>query len=209
MTVIFDFDGTIADSFAVVVAIIHKLTRRSELVTPEEIVRLRRLHPLELASELGIPRWRIPFMLVMGRREMGRRIGDVQLFGGMADAIAALHRQGNHLYIMSSNSSSNVRKFLRDKGLDKYFDRKIFGGIGLHGKAKVLRRLMRQQGMAPETCIYIGDEPRDITAAKAAGMRCIAVAWGFHSPKILHDHHPYAVVKTPEELLRALQTANI
>ena len=204
MTIIFDFDGTIADSFAVVVAIIHELTNRSELVTPEEIVKLRHMRLLDVAKAQKVPKWRIPFLLLRGRRMMAKKLNEVKVFGGMADTIKWAHADGHQLFIMSSNSTSNVQEFLHQHKLGKYFV-KVYGGVGLLSKAKALRRILKVNQLDANSTIYIGDEPRDIQACAEVGIKCIAVTWGFNAEQLLKNHKPYALARTPEQLLSLLQ----
>lgn len=207
-TIIFDFDGTIADSFAVVVAIFHELTHRTKLVTPEEIVQLRRMRLTDVAKAEKIPKWQVPFLLFRGRRMMAKRLGEVNIFGGMEETIKQLREDGHELFIMSSNSTSNVRKFLRQQRLNEYFS-KVYGGVGLLGKARALRRILKSNNLKPEECIYVGDEPRDIQASKEVGIKCIAVSWGFNAAELLKEHKPHAIARTPEKLLGLLRAATI
>src|ERR1035441_1707741 len=122
-TIIFDFDGTIADSFAIVVSIAHDMIHRSRPVTADEMMTLRQTRLLEVAKIEQIPVWRMPFMLIRGRWLMGKRIDEVGLFDGMATVINQLHKDGYRLIIMSSNSSGNIKKFLQTHKLSQYFDK--------------------------------------------------------------------------------------
>lgn len=203
-TVIFDFDGTIADSFAVVVAIFHELTHRTQLVRPEEIVRLRNMRLMDVAKAEHISGWRIPLLIVSGRRRMTKRLNEVQVFGGMVDTIKQLHADGYQLFIMSSNSTSNVKSFMQERELDQYFT-KTYGGVGLLGKARALKKILRQNHLLAADCIYVGDEPRDIEGSEAAGVACIAVSWGFNAVELLREHHPLAIASTPEKLLSVIE----
>jgi phosphoglycolate phosphatase-like HAD superfamily hydrolase len=139
---------------------------------------------------------------------MTKRLGEINVFGGMAETIKQVHSDGQQLFIMSSNSTSNVREFLLQNELNPYFT-KIYGGVGLLGKARALKRILRANQLKPGECVYIGDEPRDIEASKAVGISCIAVTWGFNASELLKDHKPDAIADTPEELLELLRTATI
>lgn len=203
-TIIFDFDGTLVDSFKVAIEIAHQLTHRSQLVMPEEIVHLRKLRLLNVAQELKIPRWHWPFLLIRGRRMMAQRLEEVLPFPEMPALIKDLHESGYRLIVMSSNSQGNVQKVLDTRSMSQYFVQ-IYGGVGLLGKARALRRLMRQNKLSVNDCIYIGDEPRDIEGSKKAGMKCLSVGWGFNAPELLLEHKPLAVVNTPKDLREELR----
>jgi phosphoglycolate phosphatase len=198
-TIIFDFDGTLADSFSLVLTTFHEISGRSKMVTPEEVVQLRKLPLLRAAEELHIPAWRIPFLLFKGRRAMRTRMNEVLPFGGIADMVKGLHAEGHQLFIMSSNSTQNVRKFLKMHHLNTYFER-VYGGVGLFGKARALKRVLRINHLHAMTCLYVGDEPRDIEGSRHVGVTCVAVGWGFNAPQLLEEHKPYALATEPEQL---------
>lgn len=203
-TIIFDFDGTLVDSFKVAIEVAHELTHRSILVQPEEIVRLRQLRLLDVAKELKLPPWQWPFLLFRGRRMMTKRLGEVMPFAEMPVVVKDLHESGYKLLVMSSNSHVNVQKVLDARSLSQYFSH-IKGGVGLMGKSKGLRQLIQQENLDLANCIYIGDEPRDVEGSRKVGMPCISVTWGFNAPELLRDHHPLAVVNTPQELRKELK----
>lgn len=101
---------------------------------------------------------------------------------------------------MSSNSQPNVESFIREHKLEDCFNG-IYGGIGLFSKARSLRKVIRHNKLDYNECFYIGDEVRDINAAKRAKVRSVGVAWGYNDASALKNEKPYAVVNNPEELL--------
>lgn len=203
--VIFDFDGTLADSFVASVRIFEKLTRKSEPYTEEDILRLRGLNAYHLMRELKIRPWRVPWLLVRGRAMMRRHMSTIVVFKGMEEVLQQLHDAGAPMYIMSSNSPGNIRRLMRDKGLDHYFAH-IYGNIGLFGKAKRLRQIIHRNRLEVGQVFYIGDEGRDVEAAKRVGVKSVAVTWGFNSAELLAQHHPYALVNTASELAHVLKS---
>lgn len=202
--IIFDFDGTLADSFTVAVAITQSLTHRSEPISATEISRLRQMRLLNVAKELGLPRWRWPLLMFLGRRMMSRRLNEVQPFAGIGDVLAALSSDHYKLFIMSSNSKRNVETFLAAHGLSAYFTQ-VHGGVGLFGKSRALRSILRHNNFQPADVIYVGDEPRDIEACKRVGVPCVAVGWGYNAPELLAEHAPMVVVRTSAQLRRVLE----
>src|SRR5579872_2804322 len=103
-TLIFDFDGTIADSLPVIMKIFRELTHTPP-ISEAEISRLRRLPLHDLARELHVAKWRMPLLVWRGRRVMKKRVGEVGIFSGMAEVIEQLHGQGHTLMVMSSNET--------------------------------------------------------------------------------------------------------
>lgn len=203
-TLLFDFDGTIADSFNVVVDIFYELTGHQHITDPAEILRLRKQPMMRVAKELHINPIQIPRLLIKGRKMMHEKLAEVPAFSGMAEALQALQGQGYQLYVMSSNSTQNVQAFLKATKLDTYFD-EVYGNIGLLNKAAAIRKVMRQNGLQPHECVYIGDESRDIDGAKKAGVGMVSVTWGYNDVSLLREHHPDAIVEHPSELVAAIK----
>lgn len=203
-TVLFDFDGTIADSFDVVVDIFYELTGHERITDPAEVARLRKQPMMRVAKEMHVNPIQIPRLLIKGRKMMHDKLTEVPAFEGIADALQTLQSQGYHLYVMSSNSTQNVQAFLKTTKLDTYFE-EVYGNIGLLNKAAAIRKVMRQNGLQPHECVYIGDESRDIDGAKKAGVGMVSVAWGYNDVSLLRDHHPDAIVEYPSELVAAIK----
>lgn len=202
--IIFDFDGTIADSFDVIVDIFEHITKRKEKLTEDQMTELRG-YPLEVVAErLKVPWWRIPFLLVRGRQLMARRMGEIPVFEGIGKVIDELHAEGHELFVVSSNSKRNVRKFLKQHHLYKYFV-EVKGNAGLVGKSRAIRRLAKSNSLAMKDCVYIGDETRDVVACKLIGMRIIAVSWGFANKEFLESLHPTAMAHKPQEIVSILE----
>jgi phosphoglycolate phosphatase len=198
-TLIFDFDGTLADSFELVMEIAHELTG-SEQIASSEVKRLRQLPLMKVIQELHIPLVRLPRLVFKGRQKMHERIGEVQPFPGMPETLQALHAAGHHLLVISSNSEMNVRSFLRANKLESYFDG-VYGGVAVFNKSSALRRVIKRNRLDTDSCYYIGDEVRDVIAASKVGVEPVAVAWGYQAPEALTKYHPFALAKKPAELL--------
>jgi phosphoglycolate phosphatase-like HAD superfamily hydrolase len=200
--IIFDFDGTIADSFDYVVDFLAR--EASITLDAEQRKKLRGFSMMAIARQLGHSRLRLLRLFWRGRRDMERSIRQVEPFKGVPDIIHELHAEGHELFILSSNSVANVRTFLHDKSLHKNF-LEIYGGIGIFGKAPALRRLLREHTLDKANVVYIGDELRDVQAAQAVGVRSVAVSWGFSRLEDLQALHPTALAHTPAELRKILE----
>jgi len=196
---IFDFDGTLVDTLDMYIRIFEKLTKRPKPFSEAEIQRLRGMTALRIARELRIRPWHVSWLLVRGRALMRRRMLEVEVFPGVEDVLQQLQVANVPMYIMSTSSPGNIRKLLKARGLEGYFKR-IYGNVGVFGKAKMLRRVIEQNGFDPSGVFYIGDEARDIEATKRVGVHGIAVGWGFNSPALLERHEPFALVQTPKQL---------
>jgi len=199
-TIIFDFDGTIADSLELVIEIYRQLTGDTRPLTGEEREALRKLPAQKVMKSLGVPMWRAPFLLRRGRKIMHSRVSEVEVFSGLPDILKALQERGYTMRIVTSNSENNVRVFLRKYGLESYFT-DITGNIGLFNKSKVLKQIVKREKLDSHQTFYIGDEARDIAASKKAGLPIISVTWGYNDISLLEKLQPYALAKNPGDLL--------
>jgi phosphoglycolate phosphatase len=200
-TVIFDFDGTIADSLEVGLRVVNALANDFglPLVTRDTINRWHDLSSKEILKEIKLPFFRLPLMIRRFKRELNREIPSMKPFEGMDKALHDLKAQGCRLGIVSSNSEENIRAFLAAQGMSHLFDF-VVSCPRLMGKDKALKKLMKQHQIHPETVLYVGDETRDVDAAKRSNVRSAAVAWGFNSVKVLAQHRPDFVLTEPGQL---------
>jgi phosphoglycolate phosphatase len=203
---VFDFDGTIADSFPEFTKIVNKLAEKYSFkkVTNEDIPRLRDYDTLRLLQELKIPLWKVPFITKDGRSELQKIIERVQPITGIKEQLKKLHKTGCILGILTSNSERNVIKFLEKNDM-QVFDF-IYTGSSLFGKDKIIKSMLREKRFEPGDVLYVGDETRDIESAKKAKIKVVAVTWGFTSRKGLEKYKPDFLIDQPEELLKVVKT---
>ena len=83
--------------------------------------------------------------------------------------------------------------------MQKVFDF-IYSGTTF-GKSKVINKLLNQNNINPQQAIYVGDETRDIEAARKSNIRAIAVSWGFNSKELLAAQNPDFLIHQPNELI--------
>jgi phosphoglycolate phosphatase len=202
--IIFDFDGTIADTFETVVRIFYGLTGRKDALPPAEVERLRGMSLTHAAEDLQIRPWKMPFLLLLGRRRMTKQMHSIKAHAGITETIKKLHNEGHQLFIMSSNSERNIMKFLRQHEMAYEFVR-VYGGAGLLNKARVLKRVIKQNRLEANDCWYVGDEVRDVMAAQHANVRVMAVTWGYNNAAILEEHQPTKLVNRPEQIITILE----
>lgn len=199
--VIFDFDGTIADSFDMVIAIAYRLTKKADLSNIEYVKQMKdeNVGLREAINRLKIPRWKQIYLLHRGRIIMSKQIHQIPVFQDIESSLKNLKDNNYQLYIISSNSTKNVERFLLEKGLLPYFA-KIYGSAGLFSKAKVIKKLLENEALPSDSAVYVGDEVRDILAAKEVNMPCIAVSWGYNSFDLLVQYSPMVIAKSPKQL---------
>lgn len=198
---IFDFDGTIADTFHAVIDVLNQLAdefgyRRA---SPDELATFTSLGLRELADRVGLAWHRLPALAVRVRKEMARNMTRIAPFPGVPPVLRSLRERGVRVGILTSNNRANVDSFLGHHP-ELVFDF-INAGSGLFGKHTRLKRLLAAQRLALADTCYVGDEVRDIEAARALGMRAVAVTWGFSSSQLLAASQPDHLITDPSELL--------
>lgn len=202
-TLIFDFDGTIADSFETLLGVFEDITGRPQKLTAKEIQDLRGKSLREIIRYLKIKHWQLPRLILKAKRMIAIKMTDIETFDGMPEALDQLQRDGHRMFILSTNGSENISKFLKNAELEDYFA-KIYGDIGLRSKSSALKKIMKKAKLNPVDCVYIGDEVRDIEAAKKAGVTSVGVAWGFNNSRAIKNAAPDFVAERPKDLVKYL-----
>ena len=207
-SIIFDFDGTIADSFEVILRITNQLAAEFGFlpVQPEDVHRLKDLSSREIVRQSKVAPFKLPFLMRRLRGELNREIRYLKPICGMKAALLTLKQQGYQLGIVTSNSRENVIAFLEAQDLAEIFDF-VGSGLALFGKGRVIQRLLKQHHLAPQDVIYVGDETRDIEAARKIGIKVISVSWGFNSTQALAAENPDYLIHQPDELLKVVEWA--
>ncbi|HEY8999356.1 MAG TPA: HAD hydrolase-like protein [Candidatus Saccharimonadales bacterium] len=201
-TFIFDFDGTLADTFPVVVDVVYEISgvpRKSE----KEITELRGLPLLSAVRALGTRVWQLPLLILRARRLMLPRMRGVEAFPGVADALKELHDSGHKLFILTSNRGQNADVFLRAHHLRHYFDDIVSVYYGnVFYKVYGLRKLLTRNHLDAKDCYYVGNEALDLRAAAHVGVRGVATTWAGHNRERLAEASPFTIIDQPKELLK-------
>ncbi len=203
--IIFDFDGTVADTLDSVVNITNRLAGEYgyKPTTPDELAQIRRLSSREIVKKSGISIFRIPFLLKRVKEYLRDDIQNLNPIEGIKEALTQLKKQGNSLGILTSNSEENVKIFLQKHGMQDLFNF-IYSEPTLFRKDKTLKKFIKKNNLSSEEVIYVGDETRDIEASKRIPIRVIAVSWGFNSGEALAQHNPDFLIHKPSELLKVM-----
>lgn len=201
---IFDFDGTLADSFDWFISIINDVADRYRFrrIEPHEVEALRGYEARRIIQHLEVPMWKMPLVAREMRRRMSRDIGRIALFPGVEEMLEGLAEGGVALAVVTSNSAENVRRVLgpRSTALVRHLE----CGAALLGKRPRLRKVLRAARVAPGQAICIGDEIRDLHAARAEGIPFGAVTWGFTHGAALRALAPEAVFERVEEIVETV-----
>jgi phosphoglycolate phosphatase len=198
---LFDFDGTVADTLEVSHGILNDLATefRFKALPREELETARAMSTRQFIRHLGISNWRVPRIAKRGLELLHERIESVNPIAGMPEVLARLHGRGHRIGILTSNSESNVAAFLSRHNLP-YFHF-VRTSSKLFGKGSQMKKILKAEKVSPMQALYVGDETRDIEAAKETGLRMAAVTWGYNSKEALEALSPDHLLHSPSQLL--------
>lgn len=199
-TVIFDFDGTIADTLQLTVDIFNEIAADYQLppIQPKDIPDLKNFSAKELVKRYRLSPWQLFRLVRKIQSRQKKKIISAKLIVGMPSLLTTLRQHAFTVGIVTSNSRENVELFLKCHGIEDvafiYSEKNIFG------KGAVLKNLLKKKAIRAQDTYYVGDEVRDIEAGKQANIPVIAVTWGYNSRKRLEEAHPDRIIDTPEQL---------
>lgn len=202
--ILFDFDGTIADSIPWILKEInnHAEEYGFQPISAERFGLLRSSTLPELVKQFNISLFKLPFFIATMRREVKKDIDKMGLCNGMNELFHALKNKGLRMGIVSSSPRENIESFLQRFNLDIF--EFIHSELNIFGKSAAIEGVMREHGMKKEETIYVGDEIRDIEACKAIGLDIISVTWGFNDEAGLCKLGAAHIVSSPDAILKLL-----
>jgi phosphoglycolate phosphatase len=200
LTVIFDFDGTIADTLLFYFDLLNRLAEKFNFdkLDPQKINSYRNLNSHEIIEMLKISPFRLPFFVNEARKLLKKEIEKIKPIPGIKETIYSFKDNNIRLGIITSNSVKNVQLFLKRFDFP-HFDF-VFSSLRIWEKSHILRKVLNQNKLDPQSVFYIGDETRDIEAAHDAGIKSIAVTWGYNSETILKTFSPEHLVSSTQSL---------
>ena len=197
---IFDWDGTLADSAGHIVSTTQAAIRDLGLPAREnhqiaELIGLglqdgmRRLYP-----EFD-PHW-VMQQLFLHRRESGLKIHSTPLFDGAADALAALRAQGFRLAVATGKPRAGLEGAFDEHGhVRPLFEiSRCADETADKPHPLMLEEILRETGVAPERALMIGDTEYDAAMAASIGVPALGVACGVHAPDRILRAGAHAVV---------------
>ena len=197
--VLLDFDGTLGDSRGWALHAVNAAAERFGYapLSVAEAEALRSQGTSAILARLGLRPWHIP-RLVAHLRKAASEADPSALFPGVPALLKSLQEAGIRLALVTSNSEFNVRRALGAEHAARITDWAC--DASLFGKARKFRSVLRQAGCAPADAFAIGDETRDVAAARVAGIRIGAVAWGYASIAALEAEAPDVLFRSMAEI---------
>ena len=190
--IIFDFDGTVADTFQLNVGLIKEMRPDT---SKKEIELFRNNGVAVLQKELNLSLKEVLKLLGLAKKQT-QIINKAKIFPGIKNIFDELRKRDIKIIILSSNTTENIEKWLVHQ---KIKVDKIITNNNIFGKDKLLRKMGRQ-------FVYVGDEVRDVEACKKAGVKMIGVTWGFNTKEALKKAGADYLVDNRTELRKLLLT---
>jgi len=202
-SIIFDFDGTLADSLESTRVIFNELAVREgfQTLTQEDLLHLKNCSLKEFLNHLGLSKTKFLLYLIKGRKIMKQRMHEIPLIDGFEQVLPKLRKKIKLLGILTSNSKENVEDFLKIHKLESHFDF-ISSTHKILGKTRYLKSITRTFSISKKSMLYVGDEIRDIVDSKKAGVDVVGVPWGFNSKESLLKMKPHFMIEHPNDLLK-------
>ena len=197
---IFDFDGTIADSFSLACSILmnHAEYLGCKQLSTAELLTLKDMHAREVLKYLEVPFWRVALFVRKVRKITHERADEINIFPEWPMILKQLSLK-HKIGLISSNSHEAIEFVLRKHHILNLFDF-IYCNKPLFGKTRCLNKLIKQKAFNPTETYYVGDEVRDVEAAQAVKINSIAVSWGFNSSDRLKQTKPSQLISNFGEL---------
>lgn len=202
--IVFDFDGTLADSEEVCFQLLNEIGARHRYrqIDRNQLRAIKRLAYPDRLRELGVPITHVPFLAIEARREYRAKVASLRPFAGVREALLRLKADGFVLHVLSSNAVPSIRDFLVTHGMDVF--KTINCERNFFGKHIGLKRFLRTHGLRHDDVIYLADEVRDVEACRKIDLPIISVAWGFDPAESLRSANPDCTAHTPSEAVQML-----
>ncbi|MDN5204779.1 HAD-IA family hydrolase [Fulvivirgaceae bacterium BMA10] len=204
--IIFDFDGTLADTMLLGWEISNRLSHKFGYreVKREELADFRGKSTQDVIKGVGISLIKLPLVAQQFKKELNKEILNLKLFNDIDVMIKTLYETKYILGILTSNSRGNVNKFLENHDLEEFFEF-VHSGNNIFGKHTSIRNILKKHNLRDKEVILVGDETRDIEAARKCKLKIISVTWGFHLKEILEKYQPDFLVDEPLDIIKVLE----
>jgi phosphoglycolate phosphatase len=187
---IFDFDGTLADSFPFFVRVFNQLAEQHGFkgIDPDLAPTYRHYSPRQIMEQVGMPTWKLPFVVKSFTSLMKQHAASISLFEHIDDLLRYLADRDVTLAVVSSNSYENVSRILGPANTKLISQLEC--GVSIFGKPARIQKVLKKTGIPCHEAISIGDQVADLEAARKEHVAFGAVSWGYGAIESLRAHSP-------------------
>ena len=187
---IFDFDGTLADSFPFFVQVFNQLAEQHGFnkIDPDLAPTFRHCNARQIMKQVGMPDWKLLFVVKSFTSLMRQNAASISLFEDVDGLLLHLANKGVTLAIVSSNSYENVSQILGPANTKLISQLEC--GMSMFGKPARIQKVLKKTGVPCREVIYIGDQVADLEAARKEKVDFGAVSWGYETIESLRKHFP-------------------
>lgn len=197
--ILFDFDGTIADTISAGLEIINSHAEKYGYKRLDGDINTH-FSALQLVKLAEVKLWKLPYLIYQLKKKLSERSDELKVLPEAPELIKKLNDAGYELGILTSNSLKTVKSFLKKYQLDSFFTF-LRTDVSLFGKKKALAKAKK---VINKKIVYIGDELRDIEACRKNDIPIVSIPWGLNSYEALEEHNPGLVAKTADEAYNLL-----
>ncbi len=203
--IVFDWDGTLYDSTALIVGCIQAACTDLGLAEPSRtdaayVIGLG-LHDALAHVAPGLPPERVPELGQRYRHHYFKRQHELSLFQGTIDLLHALKARNHWLAVATGKSRAGLNEALAHVELKGMFDAtRTADETASKPHPLMLHELISTFGVAPERTLMVGDTTHDLQLARNAGTHCVAVSYGAHEPTSFHHYEPRCIAHSMAEL---------
>ncbi len=197
--ILFDFDGTIADTISAGLEIINSHAEKYGYKRLDGDINTH-FSALQLVKMAEVKLWKLPYLIYQLKKKLSERSDELKVLPEAPELIKKLNDAGYELGILTSNSLKTVKSFLKNYQLDSFFTF-LRTDVSIFGKKKALAKAKKAIN---KKIVYIGDELRDIEACRKNDIPIVSIPWGLNSYESLEEHNPGLVANSADEAFKLL-----
>jgi phosphoglycolate phosphatase len=198
--IVFDFDGTIADSSALFVSIYNEIALKNgyQQLTQDNLQQLRAMSIPERCKMLGVPLYKIPFLFSAIIKKFNEAVPMLNFHEGMKELLLALADNKVKFAVLSSNSKANIDQFFKQNNVKC---KQVYSSRSIFGKHVLINKFLKEKNLNPSQILYVGDELRDVIACRKSGVKMAWVSWGYDTAQTIANNKPDYLIDNPAQIL--------
>ena len=202
--ILFNFNGTIVNTKNLAIDIFNEIAEKQgyKKINKEEVPYLSTLSIRNRCKVLNLPIYKMPLVGISIKRRYQQYIPNLKPVMGMSEVLEELKKKGHKLGFITSNNQDKIDEFLINNSINVFeYNHYSFNPFS---KSSDISSFLKNNRLKKDEVIYVGDELRDIKAAKKNGLSCIAASWGYDSIELLSTGNADFVAKQPKDILDIL-----